>query len=184
MHRIDADGHVANQFSDGDQVLGVPGTKVDAAWLNALQEELVSVIAARGISLVKGSNGQLLDALVRDPLRPIAWFKAYKSNTASVTVNGESGVYSISVLGSPSSSIRVTLDAVLANANFVVAGNVWNNGGKTWRVVNRTAELSEGYGAAFDIVFYDGSNLITDITSITETDFDLVVFGIFDHLPT
>ena len=63
MHRIDADAHVSNLFSDGDALIGQPGTKVDAAWLNAAQEEIVAVIEDAGIALVKGTNNQLLAAI-------------------------------------------------------------------------------------------------------------------------
>lgn len=63
MHRIDADAHVSNQFSNGDAGIGQPGTKVDADWLNAVQEELVAVITGRGIALVKGTTNQLETAL-------------------------------------------------------------------------------------------------------------------------
>lgn len=64
MHRIDADAHVGNQFSDGDAGLGQPGTKCDSAWLNAVQEELAGAIEAAGITLVKGTNDQLAAAIL------------------------------------------------------------------------------------------------------------------------
>lgn len=64
MHRIDADAHVANQFSDGDPGTGQPGTRVDAAWANAVQEEIAGLIEACGIALVKGTNTQLVAALL------------------------------------------------------------------------------------------------------------------------
>lgn len=63
MHRIDAADHVGNQFSEGDVFGGRAGTKVDAAWLNAVQEELANAIESVGIALVKGNNAQLAAAL-------------------------------------------------------------------------------------------------------------------------
>lgn len=63
MHRIDADAHVGNQFSDGNPTTGAPGTKVDANWLNAVQEEICTLLEACGITLVKGAN-QLVAAAV------------------------------------------------------------------------------------------------------------------------
>ena len=63
MYRIDADGHVANLFSDGDPSLGVPGTKVPAEWMNAVQEELCAILAAAGVALVKATSNQLAAAL-------------------------------------------------------------------------------------------------------------------------
>lgn len=64
MHRIDADANVANHFSDGNPATGTPGTKIDTAWLNAIQEELANLIEGAGITLVKGTNTQLLSAAV------------------------------------------------------------------------------------------------------------------------
>lgn len=62
MHRIDGDGHVANQFTEG-----VPGvqvaTQITGDWLNALQEELAGVITGAGLTLNKADNGQLRKAL-------------------------------------------------------------------------------------------------------------------------
>jgi len=63
MHRTDADANVANQFSDGDPAVPRQGTLIDAAWSNAVQEEIVGVIADAGIPLVKGTWTQLLSAL-------------------------------------------------------------------------------------------------------------------------
>lgn len=71
MKRIDADGHVANKFSDG-----VPGvsdaTTVDASFLNATQEEICGVIEGAGLTVDQEGddlagplpdNGQLLKAI-------------------------------------------------------------------------------------------------------------------------
>lgn len=66
MHRTDADGHVANLFDDGTPGV-TPGTLVEQDWLNAVQEELTHVIETLGVTLVKGTNTQLLTAL-RDML--------------------------------------------------------------------------------------------------------------------
>lgn len=59
MHRIDGANHVGNRFSDDSS----PGTRVTDDWLNAVQEELVAVIAAASIALDKENNGQLLAAI-------------------------------------------------------------------------------------------------------------------------
>jgi hypothetical protein len=63
MHRIDADAHVGNQFSDGNPATGQPGTRVDAAWLNAVQEEIAGVVEASGAELSKGINNQLAQSV-------------------------------------------------------------------------------------------------------------------------
>ena len=78
MHRIDADSHVANLFDEGDPGVPREPTQVDADWLNAVQEEVASLIVGRGVALVKGTNTQLATALAAradgaggrgDPLR-------------------------------------------------------------------------------------------------------------------
>ncbi|SNT29118.1 hypothetical protein SAMN06265795_12252 [Noviherbaspirillum humi] len=64
MHRTDAAGYaVGNLFTDGNPSSGIPASVLDAAWLNDVQETLVSVIAAAGIALAKGDYTQLLTAL-------------------------------------------------------------------------------------------------------------------------
>lgn len=63
MHRIDADGHVGNLFDDGDPAIPQVATQVDAAWLNGVQETVCKAIEAAGITLVKGTDTQLSQAL-------------------------------------------------------------------------------------------------------------------------
>ena len=62
MHNIDAAGNNDGTFRDPTPP-DVQGTVVDAAWLNAVQGELVNVIEAAGISLAKGDHTQLLAAI-------------------------------------------------------------------------------------------------------------------------
>jgi hypothetical protein len=59
MHKVDTLGSVNGTFTDTN-----PATVVDDDWLNAVQAELVNVIEACGITLVKGTNTQLLAACV------------------------------------------------------------------------------------------------------------------------
>lgn len=64
MHRIDAPGATAgNLFTEGNPALSVPATEVSDDWLNDVQEEIVNVILDQGISLVKGTQDQLLTAI-------------------------------------------------------------------------------------------------------------------------
>ncbi|MFH2126350.1 MAG: hypothetical protein ABIK12_07515 [Pseudomonadota bacterium] len=64
MFEIDSDGHLSNQFTDGDPQAGTPATVISAEWLNAVQNELVNVIEAAGIELDKNDSAQLLAALL------------------------------------------------------------------------------------------------------------------------
>lgn len=64
MHRIDSDGAtVDNKFTEGNSALSIPATVVDADIMNALQEEACALVEGVGITLVKGTNNQLLAAV-------------------------------------------------------------------------------------------------------------------------
>lgn len=55
-------------FRDGNPSIGELGTILSAAWLNAVQAELISVLADRGITVDPAKSNQLLDAI-----KKIAW---------------------------------------------------------------------------------------------------------------
>lgn len=63
MHRIDADGHVNNLFVDENVPEGQEATVVDAAIMNAIQEEISNTVEGAGLELEKGNNTQLLEAI-------------------------------------------------------------------------------------------------------------------------
>ena len=64
MHRIDGPGATADdKFTEGDPVAAVPATVVTDDWLNDVQEELISILAAAGIDPVKGTQNQVLAAI-------------------------------------------------------------------------------------------------------------------------
>ena len=64
MHRIDGPGAtVDNRFTDGDPVAGIQATMVTDDWANDIQEELMSLLTAAGISPIKGTQNQVLAAL-------------------------------------------------------------------------------------------------------------------------
>lgn len=63
MHRVDTPGHVDNAFVAGDPLTGTPATVVGADIMNAFQEELAYVVEQSGITLSKGDNTQLSQAL-------------------------------------------------------------------------------------------------------------------------
>lgn len=64
MHRIDAPGFApGNLFTEGNPSLGIPATEVSDDWLNDVQEEIVNIITAQGITLVKGTQTQLRTAI-------------------------------------------------------------------------------------------------------------------------
>ena len=64
MHRIDSSTATPdNRFTEGDPTIPLPATTVTAAWLNALQEEAIAVLAAAGIAPDKVNNAQVLAAI-------------------------------------------------------------------------------------------------------------------------
>lgn len=64
MHRIDGVAAApGNLFTEGSPGEGVPATQVTAAWLNDIQEELMSVLGEGGIAPIKGDKTQLLQAI-------------------------------------------------------------------------------------------------------------------------
>jgi hypothetical protein len=76
MHRIDSHNAVPEMppleapeadpgfFSVGGDPGGADGTVVSAAWLNSIQEEIISVIVAAGFEPTKGQYDQLKNAIV------------------------------------------------------------------------------------------------------------------------
>lgn len=65
MHRIDGPGATPdNRFTEGDPVAAVPATEVSATWLNSVQEELVAIVLEAGLSLDKGDDSQVLQAIL------------------------------------------------------------------------------------------------------------------------
>lgn len=64
MHRVDTDGNVGNLFDEGDPLVPRLPTQVDAAILNAFQEELANAITTAGVALVKGTNNQLASVMM------------------------------------------------------------------------------------------------------------------------
>lgn len=64
MHRIDAPGATIDElFTEGNPSLNIPATEVSDDWLNDVQEELALFIESQGITLVKGTQTQLTDAI-------------------------------------------------------------------------------------------------------------------------
>lgn len=66
MHRIDGPGAtVDGKFTEGDPVGGIQATVVTDDFLNDVQEELISILAAAGVPPVKGTQDQLLESIYK-----------------------------------------------------------------------------------------------------------------------
>lgn len=135
MHRIDGPDNVAGMFSSGDPTTGVPGTIVTPAWLNAVQEEIVAVIAAAGIALDKPTNTQLRDVITagirNDPARIRVWARVGVDGPIGLRGGAPGGStitptrtalgrYSLAITPvAPTSGYVVILTRVSAGAGFV-----------------------------------------------------------------
>lgn len=66
MHRIDGPGAGtgANNWTEGNPQQGVPATTLTDDYCNDLQEEVCNIIEDNGITLAKGSQRQLKDAII------------------------------------------------------------------------------------------------------------------------
>lgn len=70
MFKIDSEGAtVDNLFTEGDPQQGIPATVVSDDWLNAVQQELVTVVESVGIDLVKGEIDQVFKGILELFLR-------------------------------------------------------------------------------------------------------------------
>lgn len=64
MHRIDGPGAtVDNKFTEGDPVGGIQATVLTDDWLNDVQENLIAVLVAAGVTPTKGRTNDLLDSV-------------------------------------------------------------------------------------------------------------------------
>lgn len=104
MHLIDAAGHVNNQFVHEDPATNRPPTEIDAAWLNAVQNELSNAIKGLGVALNKDEPNQLLKAI-----------------TAAL----EGLLMSTSFSGKPTAPTPAVLDASLQLANTLWVRNLF-----------------------------------------------------------
>ncbi|GAB1254589.1 hypothetical protein [Desulfovibrio falkowii] len=64
MHRIDSSTATPDgRFTEGNPTIPVAATTVTDDWLNAVQEELIAILAAAGIAPDKTNNAQVVDAI-------------------------------------------------------------------------------------------------------------------------
>lgn len=63
MHAIDTAGSIDGRFSEGNPATGQRATRVSAAWLNDVQDNLLKVLIEGSISPTKGRAADLADAI-------------------------------------------------------------------------------------------------------------------------
>ncbi|MEJ1411084.1 MAG: hypothetical protein RPU60_12935 [Candidatus Sedimenticola sp. (ex Thyasira tokunagai)] len=151
MFEIDSPGHVANRFTEGDPLVPLPATQVSAEWLNAVQDELVSVIEGAGIVLDKEDPAQLLAAiglLIGGSLPSLADYLK-RNATANLTVG-----YTTDVLTINGSSYTVDFKTK-SIATWSITGNI---------ALSEPATAGE-YGTKFIKVAVDGSDRTLNLGS-------------------
>ena len=138
MHRIDtASATVDNRFTNGNPSTAVAATVVSADWLNAVQEEIVSVIAAAGIPLSKSTNTQLLDAI-----------RAFATPTGSVQSYAGASAPAGWLLCTGQAVSRTTFASL-----FAIIGTTYGagNGTTTFNVPDLRGEFIRGVDAGRNI---------------------------------
>ena len=172
MHRTDGADHVSNLFSEGDP--GVPRlpTQIDKDWLNAVQEEIVGVVLDAGITLVKGTNTQLLSAL-RDLLvrttgaaaQTVTGVKTFTSKLIASYVAGGGGGGGLRGLFESNAGEGASSDYTVAIRNYHTGGGLDSSGAThgvkgTATATSATAAGVEGNGenaAAYGLIARGGS---------------------------
>ncbi|MCU0919032.1 MAG: phage tail protein [Burkholderiaceae bacterium] len=157
MHRIDTPSAApGNQFTEGSPGLGVPGTAVSAAFLNALQEEIAGVIEGAAIVLSKPNNGQLLQAIQELITGGGADLSPYVKRDGTRSMSG-----ALTLSGNASSALHAVpkqqLDAAIAPLYPVPTGAVvafamsdpWPSG---WLACDGGAYSRSTYSALFAMI--------------------------------
>ena len=159
MHRVDTVGAVSNRFTDGTPP--IDGTICDDTWLNAVQEELCSVIEAAGLTVDASppdSEDQLVDALK-------IWFR---ENPVILAATGASGTFAVTadpVIASYTAGDRFIFEAnhtpavgdtITLNVNAQGAKSVKTRGGNTIMY----QQIVSGQIVS---VIYDGADFVADL---------------------
>jgi len=162
MHRIDGPGAtVDNKFTEGDPVGGVQATVVTDDFMNDVQEELISILAAAGVTPVKGTQNQVLNSIAKllQSQKLIAFPTAGTATALTLT---------------PSPAI----DAYAADLRFRVKFNIASGLNPTLNVSAKGAKSLKQYdsaGAKVAAVFA--------ANQLSEIEYDGVDFIVVDQLP-
>ncbi|ONH52821.1 hypothetical protein SAMN04490182_4547 [Pseudomonas cedrina] len=163
MHRIDGPGAtVDNKFTEGDPVGGIQATVVTDDFLNDVQEEFISVLAAAGVTPVKGTQDQVLQAI----------YKLVQSQKATAFTAGGSAT-ALTLTPTPA------ISAYAANQRFTVKFPVNSGLNPTLNVSAKGAKPIKQYdstGAKVPAVFV--ADQVSDVL------FDGVDQILLDQLPS
>ena len=135
MHRIDTPDAVAGLFTDGNPAIPQLATYPDAAWENALQEEIANVVEGEGIALSKPDNTQLR-AAIASMISRLGFGMRYVAANAAVTP----GIYFVDSWAGPFS---LTLPAAPTDASlfhFIDVSGTWSTNNVTLLRNGKTIE--------------------------------------------
>jgi len=136
MHRIDAPGAtVGEQFTEGNPALNIPATEVSDDWLNDVQEELALFIESQGITLLKGTQTQLTEAiaLAIGAGAPLPNFTLLNSEAGPTNVTGlvwddgtlfKAGQFSFDVFRRTDSGVKIETGTAYVTRN--TESNTWD----------------------------------------------------------
>ncbi len=163
MHRIDGPGATAdNRFTDGDPVGGVQATMVTDDWANDVQEEIISVLTAAGVTPVKGTQDQVLQAI-------------YKLDQAQKATAFTTAGTATALTLTPTPAIQAYTPYLRFNVKFSVTGGV----NPTLNVSGKGAKSLKQYDAA-------GAKVPAVFVADQASDvlYDGTDFVLLDQLPT
>lgn len=155
-------------FTEGNPGLGQAATYVRASWLNALQQELLFILTAAGITPSKTAYNQILTAMRSNGLiyaidtgaanacvttftpsvsalvdGMVLWFKAKATNTGATTLN-VNGLGAAPVVGA--AQVALQGGEIVANGKCQV---IWNSATNSWVLIECTgAALQVGPATA------------------------------------
>lgn len=121
VHRIDSPGSVGGAWVGGNPFDGIEGTVAAPDWLNAFQEELVSLVEAEGLTPTKANTTQVREAILRLVARVSGGELSF---TTGVALTAGEGLLSGDVFGVVKESVGIAATATLQVAGTFVLPKV------------------------------------------------------------
>lgn len=165
MERIDSYGAVAvrptpaaagstkGYFTPGDPTTGTPATRLDRDWFNNVQEEIVSIIEAAGITPDKATSSQMLAAIrlltgIPSNPAPVTTTDATQTTVASVSVaEGEAIAIEATGVGRKSDGSGFYMAKIFGGFHRNASGNVTQDGAAAI-----TGEINDSAWGGLDLV--------------------------------